>query len=136
MKKWIVFVLVAAVAGFAGYKMYNKKHTDTATAKADVVMSPQELLSAYESDENAANAKYLDKLVEVEGIITSVNAPEKGSSLTMDTGNPMAAIICEFESPEVTKTLKQGDKVRVKGYCTGKLDDIVLSRCSVVATGQ
>lgn len=132
MKKWIwILVALLLAGGFVGYKMYNKQHTDTAAAKADVTLTPQELVAAFEADENQANAKYLDKLIQVEGTVTAVNTPEKGSSLTLDTGNPLAAIICEFENGSSTAGVKQGDKVTVKGYCTGKLDDIVLGRCSL-----
>jgi len=133
MKKWLLILIPAlVVAGIIGYRMYNQEHADTSRANADVALTPQELLAAYETEENEANAKYLDKLIEVEGTVSGINSPEKGSSLTLDTGNPLAAILCEFEDANATGGIKAGDKVKVKGYCTGKLDDIVLARCAFI----
>jgi hypothetical protein len=132
MRKFLPYVVIVflLVAGY-GYWSYNKSHKETAGAKPDVVISPNELFQAFDKDENAANALYLDKIIEVEGVIKSVNETEMGASLSMDTGNDMSAIICEFESKDALKNVKTGQKVKVKGFCTGKLMDIVLVRCSL-----
>lgn len=132
MRKVLLFIIVFGVVGGAiGYNMYNKDHKETKDIKADVVISPQELLAAYETDEAAADTKYLDKIIEVKGKVSVINEVEKGGSLSLDTGSPMAAVICEFESKESISSVKVGDEVVVKGFCSGKLMDIVLVRCSL-----
>ncbi len=132
MKKYIPWVIVAVLIGGAvAYKMYNKPHAETKDATADIVITPADLLKAYETDETAADKAYLDKIIEVEGVVKSVNQVEQGASLSLETGNDMAAIICEFESNNALENVKAGDKVRVKGFCSGKLMDIVLVRCSL-----
>ena len=78
-----------------------------------------------------ADSLYLDKIVQIEGIILKINEVENGGSISLDTGNPMSSIICEFENKSDVSNVKVGDQVKVKGFCTGKLMDIVLSRCSL-----
>lgn len=132
MRRLFPFVLIAAIIiGLIGYFMYNKSHSETKDAPSDVVISPVDLLNAYEADESAANAKYLDKIIEIKGKVQSINEVESGGSLSLDTGNEMSAIICEFESKESISGVKMGDEVVVKGFCSGKLMDIVLVRCSL-----
>lgn len=132
MKKFIPIILLLVIAGGAlGYYMYNKPHAETKDAAADVTISPAELLAIYDQDEAKANEMYLDKIIEVEGTVKEVNLLESGGSITLDTGNDMSAIICEFESGDALGSVKAGDIVKVKGFCSGKLMDIVLVRCSM-----
>lgn len=132
MKKVILFIcILAVVAGFFGYFKYNQPHTETAGSVADYVITPSDLLQAYEADEDAANKKYLDKIIQVEGVVKAYNFVDSGGSLTLETGSEMSAIICEFESGNNISKIKIGETVKIKGICTGKLMDIVLVRCSL-----
>ncbi len=132
MKKYLlVIALLALLGGVIGYRMYNQPHVETAGTTADVVISPVDLLTAYQLDEGKANSMYLDKIIEVEGIVLSINKVTEGGSISLDTGDAMASIICEFENQVDIANVKVGDKVKVKGFCTGMLMDVVLSRCSL-----
>lgn len=133
MRRIIPYIILAAVliGGLIAYNMYNKSHVETKDATSDIVISPKELLDAYELDEAAADAKYLDKIIEVKGTVKTINQVDKGGSLTLDTGNDMSSIICEFETVDAYANVKVGDQVTVKGFCSGKLMDIVLVRCSL-----
>jgi hypothetical protein len=133
MSKFLPYILGFAILGGGyGYLQYNKGHKETVGAKADITISPQDLLNAFETDENAANQKYLDKIIEIEGIVKAFNQTETGSSLSLETGSEMSAIICEFETANAVKDIPIGQKVKIKGFCTGKLMDVVLVRCSLV----
>jgi hypothetical protein len=132
MNKYLLIVLlVAVIAGITGYFQYNKSHNETKGTKADYIMSPSALLEAYDKNESLADSLYLDKIIEVEGTIKTINQAEKGSSLSLNAGNDMSSVTCEFESDTALSGLKVGDKVKIKGFCSGKLMDIVLVRCSL-----
>jgi hypothetical protein len=133
MSKILPYVLVLAILGGGyGYLQYNKGHQETAGVNADITISPKDLLTAFETDENAANQKYLDKIIEVEGTVKAFNQNDSGSSLTLEAGSEISSIICEFEPTNAVIDLTVGQKVKVKGFCTGKLMDVVLVRCSMV----
>ncbi len=132
MTKLIPYILILLIAaGVFGYYTYNKPHKETSGVKADFVVTPLALLQAYETDEIVADKTYLDKIIEVGGIVKAINQVDKGGSLSLETGSEMSAIICEFESGEVISKISVGDSVTIKGFCTGKLMDIVLVRCSL-----
>lgn len=132
MKKILPYIIAfILVSGAVGYFMYNKPHNETKGATSDVIISPADLLKAYESDEAAADLAYLDKILEVEGIVKSIQVLDQGSSLSLDAGSEMSSITCEFEGADALAGVKPGDKVKIKGFCTGKLMDIVLVRCSL-----
>jgi hypothetical protein len=133
MKKFLPIVLVLALLGGGyGYMQWNKKHADVAAAKSDVAISPSDLLKEFNEDENLANSKYLDKVIEVEGTVKSINTVDVGGSVSLDTGDEMASVTCEFENASDVVGVKVGDKLRVKGLCSGKLIDVVLNRSAIV----
>lgn len=133
MKKYLIFLLLAAIiGGGAAYFMANKPHKNMTEAKADISIDAVSLLGAFEADENAANTKYLDKVVEVKGAVADVSKSDDGTiKVTLDTGNPMSGVICELDNltqhPRTEFPL--GEQVTFKGNCTGILMDVVLVRC-------
>ncbi|MBK7636001.1 MAG: hypothetical protein IPJ13_18270 [Saprospiraceae bacterium] len=133
MNKFLPYIIILALLGGGyAYMQYNKGHKETTGAKADFVMGPKDLLEAFDTDETSANQKYLDKIIEIEGIVKAFDSTDSGSSLSLEAGSEMSAIICEFESAEAVKNISVGQKVKIKGFCTGKLMDVVLVRCSFV----
>ncbi len=139
MKKWkkilLGILLVAIAAAGYGFYMYNKKPADVRTLTANYELTAAALLADFNKDETEANTKYLDKVIAVSGKVTEIKLePATGqATVTLDSGDPMAAITCSFYNNETAsvKNLKQGDAVVIKGKCTGKLMDVVLNKCSI-----
>ena len=131
----IIIGLVVVVGGIAAYMMYNKPHQDMQAADADIRIESHELLSAFENDEAAANAKYLDKVVQVSGTVASVQREGEVIKVILETGNPMSTIICELDPlTEHKRTdFQPGEQVTFKGLCTGMLMDVVMARCVEVS---
>ncbi|MEZ4910965.1 MAG: hypothetical protein R2774_08890 [Saprospiraceae bacterium] len=127
----LIVLTLAFICGLAIYKVYTKPHKEVTDAHADFTLSSSNLYLAYSENEDEANAKYLNKIIEVEGKISTTNSLEGGASIALDCGDPMGGITCEFESPESLKGMSVGQSVKIKGFCTGKLIDVVLVRCSV-----
>jgi hypothetical protein len=132
MKRFFPLILLIALgAGIFGYLQWNKPHTDVSQSPSDIAIAPSELLAQFNTDENAANSKYLDKIIEVEGIVKSINPVQNGGSVSLDASDDMASVTCEFENLSDISEIKLGDKVKVKGLCSGKLIDVVLNRCAL-----
>ncbi|MBK7298775.1 MAG: hypothetical protein IPI91_20055 [Flavobacteriales bacterium] len=49
--------------------------------------------------------------------------------MTLETGDALAGVVCEFEKNDMPNEWKAGDQASIKGICTGMLLDIVLIRC-------
>jgi hypothetical protein len=113
--------------------MYNKKHTDTAKAKPDFVVTATVLQKEFEDNETAASAKYINKIVEVTGTVVSVKPAENNSvSITLSTGSDMSSVICTFISLADPSGIKAGDQATVRGECSGFLMDVLLNNCALI----
>lgn len=120
---------IALTGGIVGYKMYTKPHRNVVNEKA-VNISALELITAYETNEPAANTKYLDKVLAVTGEISEVSTNQKGEQVITLKGTDMGGLICTLEGPAAA-SIKPGATVDVKGICTGYLTDVVLVRSVV-----
>ncbi len=133
MKKVLgIILLLAIIGGGVGYYLFNKPTESLKDAPAVLCVSADSLFASYEMDENGANTRFLDKIIEVDGKVQSVNTDTSGLSLTLQTGSGMFGVICKLEdksTPESSFTI--GQAIRLKGQCTGYLMDVVLIRCIV-----
>ena len=133
MKKIAIIIgLLAIIGAGVGYMMYNKPHKDIKSTKADITISAEELFTAYEADETAANTKFLDKMIEVKGKVLEVKTDEEGNTaVSLEGGGMMFGVICNLDALSEHKRteFQTGEEVTFKGICTGLLMDVVLVRC-------
>lgn len=123
----VILVLLLAVAAYVWFFVWNKPKTNVAGATA-IKTEAVALFNEYSTNEQAANQKYLEKILEVAGIVTSVNKNAEGQTvILLKTNDPMFGINCTMEEKDIV--LKEGDAVILKGICTGYLTDVVLIRC-------
>jgi hypothetical protein len=129
----VVLIGILAVS-FVFIKMYNKPHTNVMEATPDYVVSAAELISEFESDEQQANEKYLDNIIQVEGIITNISITNGNSMITLSTSGAMGMVVCTMEPSQNKKVLgiDKGATVTIKGICTGYLMDVMLVRAVIV----
>ena len=132
MKKYIFLLGFLALAAIGvGFYMYNKPHENIKKAKADHTISAEDLFAEYEKSEDAANTKYLDKVIQIRGTVSGVKTDDNGIvNVTLNSGG-MFGVICTLDEHAKHKRtdFKKGDKVTFKGKCTGMLMDVVLARC-------
>ena len=132
LKKKILFVvlIVVAVAAAVAYKEYNRKPADLATLKPELEVPADDLIAAYATDEAKANQQYLGKVVEVTGLVSGGTT---ANNILLGT-SPNAKVSCLLDSAHTlqNKAIKPGDKLRLRGVCTGFLLDVELNRCVIV----
>jgi len=129
-----LLLLVLAAAGY-GWYAFNKKPADVRQQSADMEIKAKDLLQLFQQNEAAANARYVDKVIVVSGVVLSMQTDAEGkTTLSLDTGDPMATVTCSFYNEETAalKQINKGNPVRVKGICTGMLSDVILNKCSLV----
>ena len=134
MKKIIVLIMILAVgAASFGFYYYNKPRTGVVGLKPAHSLTASALFDSYAADENASNAKYLGKVIEVSGTITSVETDDRGTmNITLDAGNEMSAVNCQIEKQDNMPDVSKGNAVVIKGICSGLLLDVVLVDCEIV----
>lgn len=132
MKKYIflvIFILICAGAWYA-YHEYTRKPATASDLDTDFTLTAEQLQKEFESNEEGASKKYMDKVIEVSGTVSGVSTNEKRTDISLETPDPMTAITIQVLPDEKEKAakLKEGDKVKLKGICTGKLTDIELNK--------
>ena len=136
IKKIIYFVIsIVIIAIVAGLYIWNKPHRNIASAKEDYSISAEEFYKEYSANEEAANKKYLNKIISVNGKISEIqleNANEP--TLALKTTEDGITVSCGFDSKRLKdlKSLKTGDLVKIKGKCDGLgMFGIVITQCNL-----
>lgn len=135
LKKIILALLaLAAIGGGVGYYMWNKPLESMATQKADLGIPSNELFAAFKADENAANEKYVGKIVSVSGKVKESRTVDGATKVVLEAGADDATILCELDvnTQHQRTTFNAGETVSLKGECAGAdLDGtVMLSRCA------
>ncbi|WP_438967112.1 OB-fold protein [Flavobacterium sp.] len=83
MKKKIAFALaIIVVVLIVGYKYLYQSHRNIEEEKASFSLTTSKLISDFSEDETLANQNYLDKTIQIKGVLTSYNQEE--NSITVD----------------------------------------------------
>jgi len=127
-----VIMLALAAAGY-GWFLYQKPPPDIRKEKGGIEVTAIDLLKAFQQDELAGNAKYVDKVLIVSGTVNNIQTDSSGqATVSLQTNDLLAAVTCSFyQDEESVKKIKTGSPVRIKGVCTGMLTDVVLNKCSL-----
>ena len=129
---FVVFFMALAGILFGLY-MFNLQDKDLQKVKPDFIISATDLQKAFEGNETTANSSYLNKVIEVTGIIGDIKTGEGGTvNVSLETGNPLSSVICTFQSMTDPSKFKTGDQITLRGQCSGFLMDILLNNCVVV----
>ncbi len=130
----VLILLSVLIVLLVSIKMYNKPHKDVQNTPPDVVISAGALIEAFESDEQQANEVYLDKVIEIEGVVTSKKTSKGNSMLTLDAPGTKGTVVCTMEPSQNKKVLgiEMGRTIKVKGVCTGFIMDVMLVRTVIV----
>ena len=128
--------MVCIVAAcFYGYNEYNRKPADLGVVKPLASTDAGSLMELYSTDEQRANAMYLGKPIDVTGVIAEINN-QQDTLINVMLGNPadMHKVSCLLDQQNglKIKQFKTGDKITLRGICTGYLMDVELNRCVVI----
>jgi hypothetical protein len=140
MKKLLLAgILLLVIGAGAAWYIFTEKFEDTATTKADYTVNALDLIDEFKKDDPAANKKYTEKIITVNGRITSVEPAD--TTLNLKISNPEGSyIIFAFQQKDMAtvKNIKAGDSVSIKGSCSGgsyseilETEYITFKRCAL-----
>jgi hypothetical protein len=134
VKKLIGILFIIGLSSLIiGYKMYNKPHINVAEKSVDITITANILIADFSSDETKANAKYLDKIIAVKGMVTEVEFNGEKAAISLQTSDDFGSVICYLteEDSKNSAQIKEGQEVVLKGICTGFLMDVILVKCVI-----
>lgn len=124
-------LLLGLGGGAVGYYMWNKPHAKVEDAKG-IEITAIALGKEYTADEKAADTKYLNKPIEVNGLVAETDKNQDGGMMIiLQTDDPMAGIQCAMRDKNVTAT--NGQQVTLKGFCSGNgITGVTLTDCIII----
>ena len=146
MNKKTIIILIAviaiAAAGLYAWKEFNRKNEDLTEVKAAFIVNANGLINEFTQNDSASNAKYLGKIVTVEGVVKKVENDDYGHhTIVLGDSVNMSSVRCAVDSTHAADAtvLQRGQSVKIKGFFTGfKKDetgllgsDVELNRCVI-----
>lgn len=130
------FVLVALILAVSAWRYtFRRTETSVQAVKSAYTLDVQELLRAFENNEDSANVLYLDKIIVVTGMVGEIMSDSLGYTVYLKDSDALSGILCSFSMDALDTTLViPGSQVSVKGICTGYLLDVNLNRCALIET--
>ena len=134
MKRILIPLLVVLAIGAVVVLMQWDKPHPKAEDEAGVAISAESLYAAFKSDEQAANKKYLNKVLVVSGALLSKEKNQDGQTVAVlrgEAGDDITAggVMCTLRDKDAR--LPEQSSLRLKGFCTGFANDVHLSDCIV-----
>ncbi len=124
-------LVLLCLAGWGIYTVY-KPHRNVASEQAAAALSALNLYNDFLNSENLANKKWVGKVVEVSGTISSVS--ESGNYVSINLlATTDGGVNCSILKKDLNANNKfnKGDSITIKGKCTGFLMDVNLVDCVV-----
>lgn len=123
MKKKAFFVIILIAIGIITYNYIYQDHRDIDTEKPEYKTTTQTIIGEFKLDPLVSEKKYLNKTIEVSGIITEANKKD----LTLNN-----TIFCQFIEYQPVDI---NSRITIKGRCIGYddlLEQVKLDQCSII----
>jgi hypothetical protein len=129
---FVIFFLTIAGIGAALY-LLKMGHKDLKNVVPDFIISASDLQRTFEDNESEATVKYVNKILEVNGIVESASPGEANVlNVTLKTSNNFSSIICTFPSAIDPHLFTPDTQVKIRGECSGFLMDVLLNNCVLI----
>lgn len=125
MKRKLIVLLVLLLLAVAGYKYLYQDHRDIQKEQPEYVISSNFLANEFSQNSIEAEKKYLNKTIEINGVITEINITD----ITLNN-----SVFCQFVNT-INNTLKTNDNIIIKGRFIGYddlLEQVKLDQCNVI----
>ena len=127
MKKFFIITLFFSVLAFLGYWYVFKNDRNFSSEKSIKVTNVLNIITEFNKNEIAANAKYLDKMIEFSGSVSLVDLKNKTMMLE-------EKVFTSFK-PEDFVVVKENTIIKIKGRFLGYdelLEEIKLDNCIIL----
>jgi preprotein translocase subunit SecF len=131
-KKILLSILVVGViaAGAVYYYVYKVNHGVDVHGAKGIEMTADQLVQEFNTNEDSANKKYLNKVLQVTGEVSSVKQDSTLTNVTLKTSDMLTSVYLTLVANEPKPD--SGKTVTIKGICTGKLSDVVLNEAIII----
>jgi len=133
-----IWLLVGPLLAYGGYMIGEKyamsaNHIDTETSKPAYTVKAIDFIQEFAKNDSAANNKYNDKIIEVNGIVSGIERSADSTTTIQFADTTGSYIIFSFEKEQLdeVKNIKPGDVLSLKGSCSGSIFSEILGTTSI-----
>jgi len=139
LKIFLILVAISVVVGGgAVYYIFNMPARDVENETPAYTLNAEVLYTSFSNNEDAANLKYGDKVIQVSGVVVDKITEDYQVSITLS--DEMEGINCAVDSASYVENkeffdgLNTGNKIILKGKCDGfdMIMGVVLTRCFLI----
>lgn len=133
----IAAVIIGAIAAYFVWANFLKTAPSMRKLDAEYQVEAVVLYNEFDSNEATANAKYLNKIIEVSGIVTNVEVSEDSKPIISLRTEGFGVIKCTMESDlddEELSEIQMNSSIVIKAECIGMLLDVLLNRGIIIET--
>lgn len=121
MKKIVILIVVILVAAGAiiGYRLYHQQTPDVVNdAAADISIDAKSLIAAFDRDTAAAGKMYIDKVLEVSGLVKSIDTT---GTIILGDSTTESSVTCGLDRRHSKdyEQVKVGTAATIQGVCAG-----------------
>lgn len=125
-----IVALMAFIAFAYGLYIWNKPARDV-TNESAIKISAVSIFDSFNNNETSANKLFLNKAIEVTGVVNAVKKNQAGQTVVyLKSNDPMFGVNCTFK--EDPGKINTNSTITFKGICTGYLSDVVLNEGIIV----
>ncbi|MBI1227503.1 MAG: hypothetical protein GC192_19885 [Bacteroidetes bacterium] len=135
MKKLLLFFFLLALIVIAFlFLRGNRPNGSPATISEQPTenkVDAAQLYAEFMQDEAAANEKYLNKITEILGVVSTVTKGPSGTNIILRTNDPDHGIHCRMEEKpgQTIRKYEVGQSIRLKCLCSGYIQEVELVQC-------
>ncbi|NER13443.1 hypothetical protein GWK08_08350 [Leptobacterium flavescens] len=131
IKNIAILFFVGLLILYAGLYRIFFKEVDMIKTPAEIRISSEHLVASFLANEPLANNRYVEKVIEVQGIIDEITYLNDRYTVFLQGGDKWSCLMCDMQPDQIEKVkkLKPGQKVLLKGICKGFLKDAILLNC-------
>ncbi len=128
----MVIFTVLSILTYVYFEFQRPSRVDVLNSISDDKLSADDLISMFTHDEKLANTIYVEKTIEVKGIIKGISSMNDRRTILLKskqfTKNFIVCDMMPFGENQVEK-LSVGDTIILKGVCKGFLLDVIMLNC-------
>jgi hypothetical protein len=134
----LFWLLTGPVLAYGSYKLgekyvMNETFKPTDQVKADYTLNAPDLIREFVINDTAANKKYHEKTIIVNGTSSAVELQADSTSTVRfaDSTGSYAIFSLEKNQFDKVKKIKQGDTISLKGVCSGSIFSEILGTTAI-----
>jgi hypothetical protein len=134
----LLWLVTGPLIAFTSFKMGEKyimgqTHQETQDVKTDFKIEANTLIAEFLANDSAANRKYVEKILEVDGRVAAVDILPDSSATIKFADSTGSYAIFSFDKQQMNelKSVQPGTSIIVKGVCSGSIFSEILGTTSI-----